>query len=181
MSRSAVAVDAKTVKTLRDATGAGMMDCKKALIESEGDMVRGLRPPLPLASLLTAPSLLPPLSPSGLALTPPCRLSPPSSLSPALQLRHPPPPPLPSPPTPPAALHPSRCAAGRRDRVPSEEGSRVGGEEVGPRHQGGHHRDVRPRLRRPTSRCEPRLSAPAARCVRLGTSTPAQSSASWSR
>mmetsp|Transcript_23249 Transcript_23249/g.75948 ORF Transcript_23249/g.75948 Transcript_23249/m.75948 type:complete len:243 (-) Transcript_23249:377-1105(-) len=35
---AAVAVDAKTVKTLRDATGAGMMDCKKALIESEGDM-----------------------------------------------------------------------------------------------------------------------------------------------
>jgi len=35
---AAVAVDAKTVKTLRDATGAGMMDCKKALIENEGDM-----------------------------------------------------------------------------------------------------------------------------------------------
>jgi elongation factor Ts len=31
-------VDAKVVKTLRDATGAGMMDCKKALIECEGDM-----------------------------------------------------------------------------------------------------------------------------------------------
>jgi len=27
----------KTVKALRDATGAGMMDCKKAVIESDGD------------------------------------------------------------------------------------------------------------------------------------------------
>ncbi|CAJ1934939.1 unnamed protein product [Cylindrotheca closterium] len=27
----------KTIKALRDATGAGMMDCKKALIESDGD------------------------------------------------------------------------------------------------------------------------------------------------
>jgi len=33
-----VAIDAKSVKTLRDATGAGMMDCKKALVENEGDM-----------------------------------------------------------------------------------------------------------------------------------------------
>ena len=31
------AIDAKTVKALRDATGAGMMDCKKALEESSGD------------------------------------------------------------------------------------------------------------------------------------------------
>jgi len=31
-------VDAKTVKALRDATGAGMMDCKKALTETEGDV-----------------------------------------------------------------------------------------------------------------------------------------------
>jgi len=30
-------VTPKTIKELRDATGAGMMDCKKALIESEGD------------------------------------------------------------------------------------------------------------------------------------------------
>ena len=30
--------DAKTVKKLRDATGAGMMDCKKALVENGGDM-----------------------------------------------------------------------------------------------------------------------------------------------
>jgi elongation factor Ts len=29
---------AKDVKALRDATGAGMMDCKKALVEAEGDM-----------------------------------------------------------------------------------------------------------------------------------------------
>jgi len=32
-----VTVDAKTVKKLRDATGAGMMDCKKALVEADGD------------------------------------------------------------------------------------------------------------------------------------------------
>ena len=31
-------VDAKTVKSLRDATGAGMMDCKKALLENDGDV-----------------------------------------------------------------------------------------------------------------------------------------------
>ncbi len=31
-------VSAKIVKTLRDKTGAGMMDCKKALVENEGDM-----------------------------------------------------------------------------------------------------------------------------------------------
>ena len=35
---AAAAVDAKTVKSLRDATGAGMMDCKKALVENEGNM-----------------------------------------------------------------------------------------------------------------------------------------------
>jgi len=34
----AITVDAKTVKSLRDATGAGMMDCKKALVDNEGDM-----------------------------------------------------------------------------------------------------------------------------------------------
>jgi len=42
VARAAIAmqatIDAKTVKTLRDATGAGMMDCKKALLEHEGDM-----------------------------------------------------------------------------------------------------------------------------------------------
>ncbi|MGM0506577.1 MAG: translation elongation factor Ts [Bacteroidota bacterium] len=31
-------ISAKVVKELRDATGAGMMDCKKALAEAEGDM-----------------------------------------------------------------------------------------------------------------------------------------------
>ena len=33
-----VAISAKDVKQLRDMTGAGMMDCKKALTESEGDI-----------------------------------------------------------------------------------------------------------------------------------------------
>jgi len=37
-SMVAVAVSAKEVKALRDATGAGMMDCKKALVENEGDV-----------------------------------------------------------------------------------------------------------------------------------------------
>jgi elongation factor Ts len=32
-----MAITAKDVKSLRDATGAGMMDCKKALKESDGD------------------------------------------------------------------------------------------------------------------------------------------------
>jgi elongation factor Ts len=31
-------ISAKDVKTLRDRTGAGMMDCKKALVDTEGDM-----------------------------------------------------------------------------------------------------------------------------------------------
>lgn len=35
-------VDAKTVKTLRDKTGAGMMDCKKALAETGGDMEKAI-------------------------------------------------------------------------------------------------------------------------------------------
>jgi len=33
-------VTAEMVKVLRDATGAGMMDCKRALIESDGDTER---------------------------------------------------------------------------------------------------------------------------------------------
>ena len=33
-----MSIDAKLVKTLRDKTGAGMMDCKKALIKSNGDL-----------------------------------------------------------------------------------------------------------------------------------------------
>ena len=30
-------IDAKVVKKLRDATGAGMMNCKKALLDNDGD------------------------------------------------------------------------------------------------------------------------------------------------
>ena len=33
-------ISAKLVKELRDKTGAGMMDCKKALAESQGDMTK---------------------------------------------------------------------------------------------------------------------------------------------
>lgn len=33
-----MAIDAKTVKQLRDKTGAGMMDCKNALTEADGDL-----------------------------------------------------------------------------------------------------------------------------------------------
>ena len=36
------AVSAKDVKKLRDTTGAGMMDCKKALVENEGDMNKAI-------------------------------------------------------------------------------------------------------------------------------------------
>ena len=35
-------ISAKLVKQLRDKTGAGMMDCKKALIESDGDMEKAM-------------------------------------------------------------------------------------------------------------------------------------------
>ena len=31
-------IDAKLVKSLRERTGAGMMDCKKALVDSKGDL-----------------------------------------------------------------------------------------------------------------------------------------------
>ena len=37
-----MSVDAKTVKSLRDKTGAGMMDCKKALAETGGDMEKAI-------------------------------------------------------------------------------------------------------------------------------------------
>ena len=40
--KDSVAISASDVKTLRDATGAGMMDCKKALSEAEGDPERAL-------------------------------------------------------------------------------------------------------------------------------------------
>ncbi len=35
-------IDAKTVKALREKTGVGMMDCKRALVETEGDMDRAI-------------------------------------------------------------------------------------------------------------------------------------------
>jgi elongation factor Ts len=37
-----MAIDAKTVKELRDRTGAGMMDCKQALADSNGDIDKAL-------------------------------------------------------------------------------------------------------------------------------------------
>ena len=37
-----VAISAKDVKQLRDLTGAGMMDCKKALAEAEGDIEKAV-------------------------------------------------------------------------------------------------------------------------------------------
>ena len=37
-----MAIDAKLVKTLRDQTGAGMMDCKKALMETNGDLEKAI-------------------------------------------------------------------------------------------------------------------------------------------
>ena len=33
-------ITAKSVKELREMTGAGMMDCKKALVQTEGDIVK---------------------------------------------------------------------------------------------------------------------------------------------
>ncbi len=39
---SAVEISAKDVKALRDRTGAGMMDCKKALTEAEGDVEKAI-------------------------------------------------------------------------------------------------------------------------------------------
>ena len=35
-------IDAKIVKTLREKTGVGMMDCKKALVESNGDLDKAI-------------------------------------------------------------------------------------------------------------------------------------------
>jgi elongation factor Ts len=35
-------VAAKDVKALRDRTGAGMMDCKQALAESDGDIEKAI-------------------------------------------------------------------------------------------------------------------------------------------
>ena len=39
---STVEISAKDVKALRDRTGAGMMDCKKALTEASGDIDRAI-------------------------------------------------------------------------------------------------------------------------------------------
>jgi len=39
---SAVEVSAKDVKALRERTGAGMMDCKKALTEAQGDLEKAI-------------------------------------------------------------------------------------------------------------------------------------------
>lgn len=36
------AISAKDVKKLRDLTGAGMMDCKKALVEADGDTEKAI-------------------------------------------------------------------------------------------------------------------------------------------
>ena len=36
------AITAALVKELRDASGAGMMDCKKALVEAEGDFDKAI-------------------------------------------------------------------------------------------------------------------------------------------
>ena len=35
-------ITAQMVKDLREKTGAGMMDCKKALVESDGDMDKAM-------------------------------------------------------------------------------------------------------------------------------------------
>ena len=35
-------IDAKLVKLLRDKTGAGMMDCKNALVESHGNLEKAV-------------------------------------------------------------------------------------------------------------------------------------------
>lgn len=37
-----MSIDAKTVKSLRERTGAGMMDCKKALMETDGDLEKAV-------------------------------------------------------------------------------------------------------------------------------------------
>ncbi len=37
-----MSIDAKTVKALRDKTGAGMMDCKKALMETDGNLDKAI-------------------------------------------------------------------------------------------------------------------------------------------
>ena len=40
--RNLIMITAKSVKELREMTGAGMMDCKKALVETEGNMEKAI-------------------------------------------------------------------------------------------------------------------------------------------
>jgi elongation factor Ts len=42
MSEATMTITAKDVKALRDMTGAGMMDCKRALTETEGDLEKAV-------------------------------------------------------------------------------------------------------------------------------------------
>ena len=37
-----MSIDAKIVKELRDKTGAGMMDCKRALVDTDGDLEKAV-------------------------------------------------------------------------------------------------------------------------------------------
>ena len=56
-----VAISAKDVAALRKATGAGMMDCKKALEESSGDVEAAktwLRERTPIFRIRLGPSFL---------------------------------------------------------------------------------------------------------------------------
>ena len=48
-----IEIDAKTVKKLRDETGAGMMNCKKALIDNDGDYEKAIES-LKLKGMATA-------------------------------------------------------------------------------------------------------------------------------
>ena len=45
-----MAVTAQLVKELREMTGAGMMDCKKALVETDGDIDKSVEVLLTLAA-----------------------------------------------------------------------------------------------------------------------------------
>ena len=40
--RNLIMITAKSVKELREMTGAGMMDCKKALVETEGNIEKAV-------------------------------------------------------------------------------------------------------------------------------------------
>ena len=55
-----MAITAQEVNKLRQMTGAGMMDCKKALVESDGDFDKAieiLRKEIPLLRAAFSPSL----------------------------------------------------------------------------------------------------------------------------